>query len=121
MNRIDLIFGPIILGLLFLGCDNTKPETADRKVNAPVTEVQRIEQKVSDSLELNLELLGYISTYPEKIIILAFKEEQKLQVYTKEDTGVKLIKEYPFTGFSGVLGPKLKQYDLQKGFTRLSS
>ncbi len=52
-------------------------------------------------------------TFPKKIMILAFKEEQTLEVYAKRDTTWHLVKSYPFTGFSGKLGPKLKEGDYQ--------
>jgi murein L,D-transpeptidase YafK len=51
--------------------------------------------------------------YPKEIILAAFKEERILQAYCKDYNGIKLIKEYPFTAFSGELGPKLKEGDKQ--------
>ena len=79
-------------------------------VNSRVT---HIEDKVWNRLKVNLGLAGYKMDYPKQIIIAAFKEEQKLQVYAKDINGIKFIKEYPFTAFSGELGPKLKEGDKQ--------
>ena len=51
--------------------------------------------------------------YPNEIILAAFKEEQTLQIYSKAYNRIHFIKEYPFTAFSGELGPKLKEGDRQ--------
>ena len=75
--------------------------------------IEQIEGKVWNRLENNLNLAGYKMDYPKEIILTAFKEEQTLQVYAKDNNGIKLIKEYPFTAFSGKLGPKLKEGDRQ--------
>jgi len=75
--------------------------------------VKRIQSEVWDRLEYDLGIAGYKMDYPNEIIIVAFKEEEKLQVYSKDYTGIKLIKEYPFTANSGQLGPKLKEGDKQ--------
>jgi len=75
--------------------------------------VEKIQNDVWGRLEKNLNLAGYKMDYPDNIILVAFKEEQKLQVYSDDNNGIKLIKEYPFTAFSGKLGPKLKEGDKQ--------
>lgn len=72
-----------------------------------------IESDVWNRLKINLAAVGYDKGYPSEIIILAFKEEQKLQIYSKDSIGIKLIKTYPFTSYSGKLGPKLKEGDKQ--------
>lgn len=50
---------------------------------------------------------------PSKIMFIALKEERVLEVWGKENTEWKKIKQYPFTAFSGKLGPKLKEGDRQ--------
>lgn len=75
--------------------------------------IEQIQPGVWERLEHSLAAAGYKSDYPEEILIAAFKEEQKLQVYAKDVNGIKLIKEYPFTAYSGKLGPKLKEGDGQ--------
>lgn len=72
----------------------------------------RIEPKVYDRLEPNLAKLGFRS-FPKKIKLLAFKEERELEVYAHTIKGYELLKKYPFTAFSGQLGPKLKEGDRQ--------
>ena len=58
-------------------------------------------------------MAGYKKDFPKEIIIVAFKEEKILQVYAKNNNEIKKIKEYPFTAYSGKLGPKLKEGDRQ--------
>ena len=77
------------------------------------TRIEQIEEKVWNRLQNNLSLAGYKMDYPKEIILVAFKEEQILQVYAKDYNGIRIIKEYPFTAYSGKLGPKLKEGDRQ--------
>lgn len=61
---------------------------------------------------------------PEEILIIAYKKEQSVNLWARPDTCKKFIfiKEYPFTAFSGTLGPKRKQGDLQipEGFYHIN-
>jgi murein L,D-transpeptidase YafK len=61
---------------------------------------------------------------PRKVLLCAFKQEWSLQLWAKPDSGesFQLIKNYPFTAFSGALGPKRRQGDLQipEGFYEIS-
>ena len=75
--------------------------------------IENIQENVWTRLEKNLNLAGYKMDYPKEIILVAFKEERILQVYAKDYNGVRMIKEYPFTAYSGELGPKLKEGDRQ--------
>lgn len=50
---------------------------------------------------------------PKRLILAAFKRERRLDVIAKTADGFKFIKSYPFTAFSGQLGPKLRQGDRQ--------
>jgi murein L,D-transpeptidase YafK len=65
-----------------------------------------------------------ISYPPRRILIVAFKHEQSLQLWAKPDRqeSFQLIKAYPFTAFSGALGPKRRQGDLQvpEGFYEIT-
>lgn len=73
----------------------------------------QIQTEVWSRLQPNLNAAGYKQGYPHKIILVAFKEQQQLQVYANDNNEIKLIKEYPFTAYSGQLGPKLQQGDRQ--------
>lgn len=55
-----------------------------------------------------------VSYPPKQIALLAFKNEQTLQLWAKDYTNTwRHIHTYPLTAFSGYLGPKLKEHDLQ--------
>ncbi len=60
---------------------------------------------------------------PYRILVRGFKQEQVLELWAQSDSSSLFtnIKTYPFTGFSGVLGPKRKQGDLQipEGFYQI--
>jgi murein L,D-transpeptidase YafK len=75
--------------------------------------VDRVEHEVWNRLEEKLNLAGYKMDYPHKITLIGLKEERLLQIYAHHEAGIKLIKEYPLTAYSGTLGPKLKEGDKQ--------
>ncbi|KTC65883.1 secretion system protein A [Legionella adelaidensis] len=61
---------------------------------------------------------------PREIALLTFKKEREIQLWAKDDvTTWHYIHTYPLTAFSGRLGPKLREYDLQipEGIYRLTS
>lgn len=61
---------------------------------------------------------------PQQISLLAFKKEQQLQLWAKnENHGWRYIHTYPLTAKSGHLGPKLRERDGQipEGIYRLTS
>jgi murein L,D-transpeptidase YafK len=117
MNKILLlIFVIALIGVvLYLYSDYTSQAlihkiSGKRTVEGVVTE---IESDVSKRLQQPLDEAGYSEHYPKKIIMVAYKEERLLQLYANNGDRVRLIKEYPFTAFSGNLGPKLREGDLQ--------
>lgn len=64
-------------------------------------------------------------TYPpQEIALLGFKQEREIQLWARNDDQVwHHIHTYPLTAFSGRLGPKLKEHDLQipEGVYRLTA
>lgn len=115
-RKILLAIGLIIAVAIFLkyGRSVYMPVINKMKGNETVeSRITAIEGEVWNRLENNLNLAGYKMDYPKEIILAAFKEERVLQVYSKDYNGIKQIKEYPFTAFSGELGPKLKEGDRQ--------
>ncbi len=115
-RKIILILGILIVTTIFLkfGRSIYMPMIYKIKGNETVdSRIDDIEGEVWKRLENNLNLAGYKMDYPKEIILAAFKEERILQVFSKDYNGIKLIKEYPFTAFSGELGPKLKEGDKQ--------
>lgn len=67
---------------------------------------------VLDRLRNDLNQIG-LKTLPDSISILAFKEEEILEVWAQVDDNNRLLKSYPFSANSGMLGPKLKEGDKQ--------
>ncbi|MBN9229298.1 MAG: hypothetical protein J0I93_00480 [Legionella sp.] len=55
-----------------------------------------------------------VSYPPKEIALLAFKSERKVELWAKnQENNWKHIHDYPLTGFSGRLGPKLRENDKQ--------
>ena len=75
--------------------------------------IKKIEKSAWLRLEPFVHAAGFKEDYPRKIILVGLKEEQVLQVYGIGSAGIKLIRDYPFTAYSGKLGPKLKEGDKQ--------
>lgn len=73
---------------------------------------KRYGDAVYQRVQSDLQGAGF-NSYPEKLCLIAIKEEQVLEVYGLLNKKWELIKCYPFTDYSGVLGPKLKQGDRQ--------
>lgn len=63
-------------------------------------------------LQPHLTQAGF-ADFPKQLALLAFKEEQSVEVYGKRDQTWHRITEYPFTATSGTLGPKLREGDGQ--------
>lgn len=66
---------------------------------------------------------AHVSYPPQNIALLAFKKEQHIQLWAKnENQPWRYIHTYPLTAFSGRLGPKLKEHDRQipEGIYRLT-
>ncbi|MBM6500054.1 L,D-transpeptidase family protein [Flavobacterium macrobrachii] len=76
--------------------------------------VEKYNPKVKASLQNNFAKNNIDSTDFE-MGILAFKKEQILELYIRknETDNWKMLKKYPFTAFSGKIGPKLKNGDKQ--------
>jgi murein L,D-transpeptidase YafK len=51
--------------------------------------------------------------YPKKLTLIGLKYEKVLEVWGEERGKQHLIVTYPFTAFSGILGPKFKEGDRQ--------
>lgn len=81
-----------------------------RTVNSVIEQIKsRVEKKLSlDSVKVNLH-------FPAKrYSLVAYKLEQTLQLWGQNDENNNVfIKEYPLTAFSGIVGPKLQEGDLQ--------
>ncbi|NMH25230.1 L,D-transpeptidase family protein [Flavobacterium solisilvae] len=93
-----------IISLFFSSKEKQSVESIAKKYNS----------KVENSLKNAFEKTNIDSTDFE-MAILAFKKEQILEVVVRknETENWKLLKMYPFTAFSGKIGPKLKNGDKQ--------
>lgn len=70
--------------------------------------IKRLENRMRQSF-VELDLL----TDGEPLALLAFKEERRLEAWKMAHSGWQYLKTYPFTAFSGRLGPKLREGDFQ--------
>lgn len=80
--------------------------------------VESIAKKYGSKVEISLKNAfekTNIDSTDFEMAILAFKKEQILEVVVRknETENWKLLKKYPFTAFSGKIGPKLKNGDKQ--------
>jgi len=81
-----------------------------------VESIESIHDKLSDDVftRLSRELADVgLTLLPDNLSIVAFKKERILEVYTAVNGKHHLIKQYPFSASSGVIGPKLKEGDQQ--------
>lgn len=115
MKKILLTSTVVLLTLLFLQFGRSIYIPLLNKVKSKET-VETIVEKIGASatrrLEANLSKAEF-KELPEEIVLVAFKEEQILEVYGIKNHQIKFLKEYPFTAYSGKLGPKLKEGDQQ--------
>lgn len=73
---------------------------------------------------ISLFAKAHVAYPPKDIALLAFKKEQHIQLWAKNDAkSWRYIHTYPLTAFSGRLGPKLKESDGQipEGIYRLTT
>jgi murein L,D-transpeptidase YafK len=80
--------------------------------------IESIIEKYNSKVEVSLKndfTKAQIDNTDFEMGILAFKQEQILEVVARKDKteSWKLLKKYPFAAFSGKIGPKLKNGDKQ--------
>ena len=80
------------------------PECPRCKKAPVLTSEQRLKHLLADS--------DFI-IYPKKLTLIGLKNEQLLEVWGELNGKQVLIRTYPFTAFSGQLGPKFKEGDRQ--------
>jgi murein L,D-transpeptidase YafK len=111
--------------VLFITAQNLYAMAPQRNFNQAVEQaVHRYGLPSEPELESHFKK-AHIAYPPKKIALLAFKKEQKLQLWAKDQntTSWHYIRTYPITATSGRLGPKLKEHDRQipEGIYRLTS
>ena len=82
--------------------------------------VQLAKQQTDRNLS-HLHQKNGVNYPPKSIYLRAFKQEQLLEIWATDAVQFKFIKSYTFTAFSGKIGPKLREGDLQipEGFILL--
>jgi len=71
-------------------------------------------EKLSSKQKLHRHLAdANFVVYPKNLTLIGLKYERVLEVWTKKDNKYIHITTYPFTAFSGILGPKFKEGDRQ--------
>lgn len=103
-----LLFTFSFLSFLLFGCTSN----TQNKQETTTSILEKHEDNVKSRLNDNLQKSGF-SDFPTKLLIIGFKQEQRLEVFGKKDTIWHHIKNYSFTGFSGKLGPKIQEGDEQ--------
>ena len=112
-----LLLSVTTLGLLFYWKKGQHAPIADlNKMNEKQTVgsvIETIEQKAFQRLAPSLRRLG-LTGLPDGILLIGLKEERLLEVYAYNNAQEpRWLKDYPFTAFSGRLGPKLREGDRQ--------
>lgn len=113
--RVNLRYVVAVLFIVIKTLVDAQVISKDRVIEARRNHKLRI-----DSLFCNLNL----EYPPERVLIVAYKLEQQLQLWAKSKNQAEflLAKKYAFTNFCGKLGPKRKQGDLQipEGFYHIT-
>jgi len=97
-----------------------------RSVWHPVLVKIRGERSVAEVVgELRIQTnIDFEAENWKRLFLIGLKEERTLEVWGVDQTGVaNKLRDFPFTGFSGSLGPKLKEGDGQipEGIYRIES
>jgi len=98
--------------LLFLHYKSNLSKPSGVSMQAHKTPAESTKLSPKERLQPYLEAQGF-QGFPKQIMLIALKEERILELWGKDQKNWKMIKKYPFTAFSGQLGPKLKQGDRQ--------
>ena len=92
-----------------LECNQTEPKIVEKECpTCPEPEILTPKQK----LFRHLADSNFIR-YPKKLTLIGLKYERSLEVWGEDKGKQYLIATYPFTAFSGILGPKFKEGDRQ--------
>lgn len=104
-------FFAIIMILLSIDCCAMAPKL--NWDNAVDRAISRYGLRVEPQLKRYFSKAG-VNYPPQEIALLAFKSERKVELWAKNPKQKwKHIHNYPLTGFSGRLGPKLRENDKQ--------
>lgn len=108
---IRLLYWPAFIAFLFAGMGKAESFAGEQNRYPRVREARAEKQQSIKQLFSSSE----IAYPPAEIFLRALKHEQTLELWAGSESNDTfcLIKTYPFTAFSGRLGPKRQQGDLQ--------
>jgi murein L,D-transpeptidase YafK len=110
-SRSMIKYAATFLSLLgMFSCFSCSLGVTDKKAQVPDTSGSA--KTIEDRLHEILKTSG-LEEMPDSIAILGFKEERLLELWAWHQNRWLLLKQYPFTAFSGTLGPKLQRGDRQ--------
>jgi hypothetical protein len=92
----------------------SKPRTIETVVRVLGAQIDRRLRPVFERAE--------VSWPPEQLILVALKEEKRLEIYASDDSHEpRFVLAYPILAASGIIGPKLREGDRQvpEGFYRI--
>ena len=93
---------------------SSEPQSGFKAKQKTYSRVRKAYSDKEASLKKELSEKGFDFNKIEKIFIRALKKERDLEVWIqKSDRKYHLFKTYEFCSFSGYLGPKMQQGDLQ--------
>ena len=109
-----------------MGLGNIQDFKGIKKTATPIAQYGTLQEKSKgkDTTTGHWEIAGLVSEkpfstfpngFPKEVLFFADKSKRILSVYGRAGDKEKFehLKDYPFTGFSGKLGPKLKRGDRQ--------
>lgn len=103
----------ILALLIFLGIDAYAMAPKLNWDNAVDRAIKRYGLRVEPRLK-SYFAQAHVSYPPKEIALLAFKSERKVELWARNnDEKWHHVHDYPLTGFSGRLGPKLRENDKQ--------
>lgn len=108
------MFSVIIVVILFIIPQIVTGQNTFKDVQNRYPRVHQARENCEHAIDSLFQTKG-INYPPEEILIVAYKRERFIHLWTRSDTSETFlfIKQYPFTAFSGTLGPKRRQGDLQ--------
>jgi len=114
------LIGMVVFFFLYMALLGAQESFKEKQNRYP--RVRQARQNWEVQITALFDSLG-IDYPPKKIMVRVFKDEQTLEVWARPESldAYRFIKQYPFTAFSGILGPKRKRGDLQipEGFYRI--
>ncbi len=132
-SRVPLLVA-LTLSIVVGACSSQKPVTSVSAINATPNAQNRVERStfylpppgqwtVGDVLKVyGKNAMSKLDHYftkakvaypPREVALIAYKQEKKLELWARDNGEFRLIRDYFILAASSVLGPKLRQGDLQ--------